>query len=237
MSYSHQRVVYPFGVVPRLVMVWLTTEALRREQRELRIDLSLNKFMDAIGVQKSAKNHRALIEQTDRLLQAPVKVTNTTANTWATANVADGGQLWWTPKDPEAEGLLPNEILLSESFYREIRAHSYPVNMDHLAVLRSRGTGGLAIDIYCWLAHRAAYLRKSSYVTWEQLAQQFGSQYKLQRQFKAEFIKALVKVIQVWPDFKVQEWEHGLVLQPSKTPVQPRRRAVATAGSRKPRPR
>jgi hypothetical protein len=86
-----------------------------------------------------------------------------------------------------------------------------------------RGSG-LAIDIYIWLAWRMFNLSASTIVSWDRLAQQFGADYKLVRQFKAHFIKQLQLVTIVYSQAKVQPTDAGLLLSPSPTPVEPRHR-------------
>ena len=68
-----------------------------------------------------------------------------------------------------------------------------------------------------------SYLRSSTLVPWNLLAVQFGSQYKLERQFKAELLKAVAKVKLVYPNVKVTPTDDGLLLSPSPTPISAKR--------------
>ncbi len=223
---SAPRAGYPFGVIPRLLMVWLTTQALRTGERELLLELTMNKFMEAIHLPKTGYNARALGEQLARLAGCTMTVGSYDPLFDVVANrkfsIANEWKLWWTPKDADHEGMLPNTVTLTEDFFYDIQHHALPVDMAHLAELRGKGGGGLPIDIYIWLSRRAHLAKRTGRVTWSQLADQFGSQYARERDFKVKFREALGKVVAVWPEFKVQEYEHGLLLSPSKTPVQPR---------------
>lgn len=135
--------------------------------------------------------------------------------------VSESTLLWTHPKG-ELGGHFESSIVLSDEYYQQLRHSAIPVDMNHLAALRGQGGGGLPIDIYCWLAHRMNYLNAPSRITWAQVAAQFGSQYAQSRQFLVEFVKALGKVLTVYPGFNIQEWEHGLLLKRSKTPIAPK---------------
>jgi hypothetical protein len=56
-------------------------------------------------------------------------------------------------------------------------------------------------------------------VPWAALAQQFGSDYALLRQFKAAFLGELKKVLAVYPEARVNDGPTGLLLTPSATSV------------------
>ena len=43
----------PFGNIPRLLLAWLSTEAVRTQSRELILGPSLTKFMKTLGVYNS----------------------------------------------------------------------------------------------------------------------------------------------------------------------------------------
>lgn len=41
---------FPYGTIPRLLMFWATTEAIRTKSRRLELGRSLNDFMRAVGL-------------------------------------------------------------------------------------------------------------------------------------------------------------------------------------------
>ena len=59
-------------------------------------------------------------------------------------------------------------------------------------------------------------------IPWAYLANQFGSQYKRERDFKARFLPALRQVLIAYPEAKVIVTDDGLILRPSRPPVKPR---------------
>lgn len=217
---------YPFGVVPRLLLTWMSTEAVRVSDRELSLGPSLAGFMRTIGMPHRGGDHVARIRtQVERLASAQLVVLDTRDNLRAgeSFTFADSWALWWTPKDGPNEMLWPSTITLSQRYYDSIKAAPVPVDLRALAALRTHGGGGLPIDIYTWLAHRMSYLRNSTLVPWALLSQQFGSQYAHLRQFRVELLKQLPKVLAVYPAAKVTPTTDGLLLSPSPTPISSRR--------------
>ncbi len=74
----------------------------------------------------------------------------------------------------------------------------------------------MALDIYCWLTYRMSYLRKPAEIPWPALEMQFGADYGRTIDFKVNFLKQLQAVLTVYPEAKVEEGNHGLLLKPSK---------------------
>ncbi len=217
---------YPFGVIPRLLLTWISTEVVRTGDRELTLGPSLASFMRNIGLEQTGG---ARVQRLQEQMQRLVKCTMTVEDSRPDCLVGEGFQfaeswaLWWTPKDGPTEMLWPSTITLSQRYYDSIKAAPIPVDLRALAALRTQGGGGLQLDMYTWLAHRMSYLSRSTLVPWSLLSQQFGSQYRLPRQFKAKFLAALPKVLAVYPDAKVKPAADGLLLSPSRTPISPRR--------------
>lgn len=215
---------YPFGVVPRLLLTWMATEVVRVRDRELALGPSLGSFLRELGMTRDGRSIARLRSQVQRLAKCVITVEDSRPNLLAGENFqfAESWQLWWTPRDGENEMLWPSTITLSETYYRSILAAPIPVDLRALAALRTHGGGGLPIDVYTWLAHRMSYLRRSTLVPWVLLAEQFGSQYTRLRAFRTELLKALPKVLAVYPKAKVTPTTDGLLLSPSPTPISAR---------------
>lgn len=215
---------FPYGVVPRLLLTWMATEAVRIRDPELALGPNLAAFMRALGLVRNGTTIQRLREQVQRLAHARLVVIDQLPDRTVTEGfqVAARTELWWTPRDGENEMLWPSTITLSETYYRSILAAPIPVDLRALAALRTHGGGGLPIDVYTWLAHRMSYLRRSTLVPWVLLAEQFGSQYTRLRDFRTELLKALPKVLAVYPKAKVTPTADGLLLSPSPTPISAR---------------
>ena len=116
--------LYPYGIVPRLLLTWMATETVRLGERELSLGPSLAAFMREIGfAQTGGARVRRLQEQVQRLASSSMVVTDGRANGMGgeSFTFADSWNLWWTPKDGPNEMLWPSTITLSEKYYQSIK--------------------------------------------------------------------------------------------------------------------
>ncbi len=222
----------PYGTVPRLLLAWLTTEAVRTRERELVLGESMSGFMRELGLVPTGGRWGSITrlkDQTTRLFASTVSAVYKDGEQTRLLNrsIADEATLWWHPKSPGQAGLWQSTVLLSEPFFREMVERPVPVDMRALKVLKR---SPLALDAYVWLTWRMSYLKQPTVVPWAALAAQFGSDYKVLRQFKAAFLVELRKVLAVYPDARVNEGEDGLMLTPSRTHVRKAHKALPDAG-------
>ena len=226
----------PYGVYPRLIMCWLTREALRRkhlpinEARTIPLGSSLSQFLREIGSTGASGGKTGNIGRVKTQLKALFStfisievrgVENDLAfeqidNTL----VAESSMLWWDPKHPDQLGLQESTVTLTEDFYRELTRSAVPLDNN---ILREVKRSPIAIDLYCWLTYRLSYHRGITVVTWDQLRQQFGAGYadtaQGKRDFKKRILAALGKILEVWPAATVTVAENGLMLRPGQPSV------------------
>ena len=207
----------PYGTVPRLLLAWLTTEAVRTKSRELELGDSLSGFMRELGLVPTGGRWGSigrLKDQARRLFSCTVSATYDDAAKHADMGyrLTDKSLLWWDAKDPGQAGLWQSTVTLSEAFFNEVVSRPIPVDMRALKALKR---SPLALDAYCWLTYRASYAKRPSVIPWAALALQFGSDYKVLRQFKAAFLAELRKVITVYGGVQVEATDEGLLVKPS----------------------
>lgn len=213
----------PYGTIPRLLLSWMTTEAVRTKSRELVLGDSLSGFMAELDMMATGGRWGSITRlkgQMTRLFASSVTCTYDDGQTWALQSVkpVDSALLWWSPKAPEQAALWKSVITLGEQFYKEIIERPVPIDMRALKALRK---SPLALDIYLWLSYRMFYLHSPISIPWAALQGQFGADYTRLRDFKAAFLRELKKVLVVYPEAKVAAVEIGaeggaLRLLPSK---------------------
>jgi hypothetical protein len=218
------RIGLPYGAIPRLLLSWITTEAVQTKHREIELGDSLSAFMRELDMVPTGGRWGSITrlkEQMKRLFASSVTLTYDDGQTWALESVkpVDSARLWWPPKEPEQATLWKSTVLLSQQFFDEITAHPVPIDMRALKALKK---SPMALDIYLWLTYRMFYLRKPTTIPWGVLAGQFGAGYAEPRQFKAAFLRELKKVQVVYPDAKLEDAPRGLMLLPSKPHVRGR---------------
>jgi hypothetical protein len=211
----------PFGSIPRLVLCWVTTEAVRTRSRTLVLGPSLSSFLRQLDMDRGGGprgNSTRVRNQLLRLFAASVScvwIDERSAREQG-FRIADGTDLWWDPKAPEAEALWASTVQLSERFYQTAVERPVPVDVRALRALRR---SPLAIDVYCWLTHRYSYLQRPTTVPWGLLRLQFGASYTREAAFRFNFRRALRDVLVEYPEAKLEDAAGGLRLLPSPTHV------------------
>ena len=224
---------FPFGVIPRLLLTWISTEAVRTKDPVLPLGDSLSDFMRQLGLVPTGGKVGTITrlrEQMRRLFKATIAVRYSEHDP-QTGIVRDAGRqsmiaaeydLWWSSRAPlnSQPTLLPSYLRLTSEFFEEVTTRPVPVSLDALRLLRG---SPLRLDIYSWLTYRMSYLRRPTKVAWDGLSLQFGSSHANTRQgrhnFRSDFERHLRYVLAVYPDAKVDVDSSGLLLRPSKTHV------------------
>lgn len=217
----------PYGSKPRLLVAYLTTEAVRKGDRDIILGDSLSDFMKDLGLQVTGGRWGSITglkQQMTRLFSSSVHCQWDTKDSTSIANmqVVSKAQLWWDPKNPEQTGLWESTVRLGEDFFSEVVANPVPIDLRAVKALKQ---SPMALDIYFWLTHRMSYLKKSyaRHIPWAALQMQFGSNYPTTaqgiRDFHKQFIGQLRKVQVVYPQAQVEDSAEGLILKPSPSHV------------------
>lgn len=196
----------PYGSIPRLVLAWITTEAVRTKSRELTLGKSLADFMRQLDIEPTGGKTGSITglrEQIKRLFSTTISCTYSDKDRDAGINMllVDKYDLWWHPKDPEQSGLWESSLTLSETFFKEVTTSPVVFYMEALKALRK---SPMALDIYMWLTYKNSYAKKPVVISWESLQAQFGAGYPATPQgkqdFKRKFKEALKKVGVAYPE-------------------------------------
>ena len=94
------------------------------------------------------------------------------------------------------------------------------------AAIRSLSDDSFGLDIYIWLAYRIRVLTGPTSMSWKALHGQFGAGYKHVFQFKPRFIDALKRATATYPEARVEVSQDGLILHPSRPPIDERPRPM-----------
>lgn len=211
----------PYGVIPRLLVSWVTSEAFRVRSPYLELGPSLSHFMRDLGLVPTGGRWGSvtrLREQMVRLFASSVTCIyddNQRTSIYGVKIVTES-QLWWDPKSPDQIPLWKSNLKLGLDFFNEIINNPVPIDMMALKALKR---SPMALDIYCWLTYRMSYLRKPVVIPWLALEMQFGADYTRILDFKFNFLKQLKAVLNVYPEAKVEKGEQGLLLKPSSPHV------------------
>ena len=104
----------PYGAYPRLILVWMTTEALRTGERKLELGRSLSSFMGQLGLQCTGGHWGTIPRfrgQMERLFGAAISTRwrrdqdGQSHTGGANLVLAEEFDLWWTPQKLPQAGL------------------------------------------------------------------------------------------------------------------------------------
>lgn len=218
---------YPSGVMPRLLLNWMSTEAVRSRSPELELGDSLREFMAKLNLKPTGGktgNIARLHTNMQRLFRARMSVHIDTGDRQqgADLSIASAWDLQWPThaENPGQRSLLPSVVRLAPDFFKQVIESPVPVNMDALIALRG---SAFRLDLYTWLTYRMSYLSAPTTLRWELLADQFGYQIGdsrfSKRQFKRDITAHLEKVLLVYREARVEVLDSGLKLSPSPTHV------------------
>ena len=216
----------PYGNLPRLLLAWVSTEAVQTQSREIVLGRSLAEFMRTLGVYSSGGRVQIrLRNQMRRLFSAHVQLVYEDEHGEArvSSSVADRTELWWNERKPDQSSLWDSKIELSEKFFKEIIQHPVPIDMNTLTALKRCSLG---LDLYLWLTYRTFSLRAPQQLTWRQLYRQFGadptksSDKETIKFFRRQALRELKKIKLAWPGLNYTTAPGVLILHPS-TPIIP----------------
>jgi hypothetical protein len=202
----------PYGTIPRILLIWMTSEACKKKSRDLELGKTLTEFLRRLDfpVTGGARGYlTALKKQMDALFTSTFHirydVSGSKQHGLAHENIVPVIHYicWDSPKSASEDqmNLFRNEITLSKEFYQDIIKQPVPVDMRAIKMLRK---SPLAIDVYEWLTLKNYSARRPVGIPWEALQLQFGASYpntpRGRRNFKMKFLMALASVGQVYPD-------------------------------------
>lgn len=210
----------PFGIVPRMLLTWVCTEAVQTGDRVLNLGSSLAGYLAQLGMHSSGGKRgdiTRLKHAMTTLFSSVISCHYDGAEKWALSNVLLADRVeWWQPQNQDEAGSWQSRLQLSEPFFKECIEHPIPLDM---RAMRALGQSPLALDIYVWMTHRMSYLSRRTIIPWISLQGQFGSNYAADEQgmrdFKRAFLRELKQVLVVYPEAKVSDSASGLVMHPS----------------------
>lgn len=229
---------YPYGSIPRLLLFWLTTEALRTKNRKIELGGSLAAFTRDVGLspdtgggkrgdQTRLKNQMKKLFRATISFEANYQDDKTVGTKWLDMQVAPKGELWWDFKSPNQSTLFDSWIELGEDFYNAIIAAPVPLDLRALKALKR---SPFALDLYAWSTYKTYALSKgkkqTQFIPWRAFVKQFGSDYSNVHNFKTKAKATFQKVQAVYPDLKIEHVQGGFVIKSSKpaVTVRPRKR-------------
>jgi hypothetical protein len=210
----------PYGSRARLICLYLQSEALRNNSREVELGKSLNAWLRRLGIPVGGKSYEAIREQAERISRCNISFEMERGDRAGLMrqDILDTS-IFVRSDDSGVRGRFVEKASLTQRFFEQLKKHPVPIEETAISALANNP---LAMDIYCWLAYRLRSLDKPTAISWRLLQPQFGASCTSFRDFKKNFKRPLALALSVYPDAKVDVEDFGLRLHPSRPPVSPK---------------
>ena len=221
----------PHGARARLILIYLQTQAVLTNNREVSLGRSMREWMGRMGLSVGGETATALREQARRIATCSMRFTWRLGESDGGGARGDGRPTMMTNEriiksglffqdaargDRRQENLFEDRVLLDADFFEQLRRHPVPLQDAAIQQLKDSST---ALDIYVWLTYRLHYLERRTPIGWKDLYQQFGAGYRHMWAWKPKFIAALAEAVAAYPEAHVDVEDTHIMLHPSPPPI------------------
>lgn len=214
----------PYGPMPRLVMAYLNTQALRSKSPEIDVGNSARGFLKQLGKESSGGKNGSYTNFRKQLMALSACSITLGFSTAEKAITYDGKPIQkfeaWIGNNDNQGALWPGVITFSQEYFTTLSEHAVPLD---LRAINELTTSALAMDIYAMLADRLHRISgRPVALHWHNLREQFGQEYtgeEADKNFKKKFLPALQRVLAVYPDAKVKKVTGGILMMSSPPPI------------------
>jgi hypothetical protein len=207
----------PYGSYARFILLFLQSEAIRTQSREIELGRSMRVWLGSMGLSIGGMTYKKVNEQARRISGCSLTFY---ADREGAQIKSRGGfvksELTMYNLAGDQQPLWQDRVLLDEDFYRALRDHPVPVSD---TALRAIGPRSMVIDVYIWLAYRLHALKKDIEVGWPALFAQFGAGFATIRRFRQHFLECLAIAMAAYPEALVTISERGLILRQSRPAI------------------
>lgn len=213
----------PSGTRPRLFLLWLCTELIRKEERHIPLGNSISGFLrDQLNIAVSGGPNGSLTRFRNEI--AKLAACNFKLGTFmdgmpGTVNISLVDSFYaWLSSEEVQPSFFDAHMVVKESFLESICAHGVPLD---LRAVRAMKTNALALDFYSFLSYRLhrVPLGQPLRLPWGMVMAQFAPEYTRRRNFKQKALEALTLVHQFYPQGRFTPTKDYLILHHSAPPV------------------
>lgn len=211
----------PYGPMPRLIMAYLNTQALRRKSPEIEVGNSASGFLKQLGKDATGGKTGSYTNFRKQIMALSACSMTLGFTTATTAITYDGKPIQQFEAWMGNQGALwPGVVTFSQEYYQTLADHAVPLDLRALNALTG---SALAMDLYTMLADRLHRISgRPVALYWRNLRDQFGHEYQgkdADKDFKKKFLLALRKVLAVYQQAKVKQVKGGVLMMPSPPPI------------------
>lgn len=210
----------PYGTIPRILLIWITGEAIKKNSREIILGESLSNFIKKLNLNSENGGLRSdfyrLKLQVQKLFSSRISFNYSHDKSFIFRNHFDVAESICMFSSNINKKKIIFRIILGENFFKQVIKKPVPIDLRAIIALKQ---SPLAIDLYIWLTYRVSYLKKVQFIKWFQLQNQFGSNYKRVRDLKKKIMNILIRIKLIYPNLKIDENMKGIIIYPSPSHV------------------
>jgi hypothetical protein len=213
----------PYGVMPRLILMYLNTYAIKHRTMEIPVQDSARAFIRALGLSDAGGKrgtYGRFRQQVNHLAACRMQLgyrSGSRVSTTAAQSPIEQFDAWLETSDDRQRVIWPGVMHLSRRYYESLLNASVPLDPVAIGALRQ---SSLDLDLYTWLAHRLHRVpTRGQLIRWQSLRSQFGGDYHDPKNFKKAFKASLGRVALVYPRAAFEVRKGALLLKRSPPPM------------------
>ncbi|WP_374213338.1 replication protein RepA [Crossiella sp. SN42] len=204
-----QPIGLPYGIYPRLLLIWLCTQVYRSGSLQIKFDSSFAEFARELrpGFRSSGGRNGSLTrlrDQRARLYGSSLSFCGFETNATVDARYLAG-------MTPVATENMDGSVTVASELLRQVQEYCVPLN---LRVLWALSRSPMCMDLYVWLAYFLSRRRHDITVTWDSLHKRFGAEFRDNHQgrfaFRKTFKEYLNQVLLACPDVRAEVYATGV---------------------------
>ncbi|MFC4243422.1 hypothetical protein ACFOYW_08555 [Gryllotalpicola reticulitermitis] len=194
---------YPWGTLPRLVLLWLAKQARETQSPVIDLGATPQDFIEALGSPDASTGD--ILWQAQRLFGASITLGDATVHgrkpMTVRLHVAKDFRFW----DGER-----GQVTLAEHLYQSIAEHPAPIDWE---AVKGGRLPAMAIDVYAWLNLRIRYheITAPERISWNRLSELFAHNLPMDA-FRPRFEDAVGHVAPLVPEVAVGITDAGATL-------------------------
>jgi hypothetical protein len=214
----------PYGTMPRLMLAWMNTFAVRFNTPEIPIGDSASDFLKLLGKDVTGGKTGSFTTFKKQVQALSACRLTLGFNTNGHAHTYEGKPIKhfdaWIGGSEGQKPFWPGTVTYSQEYYETLKGHAVPIDLRAFMSLKG---SALAMDIYTMLAQRLHRISGRPLILhWVSLKAQFGQEYigkNADKDFKDAFLPQLKKALSVYPKARVKQVTGGLMLMASPPPI------------------
>lgn len=214
----------PYGPTPRLILMYVMTQAIKMKSREIELASSFRDWLRSLGKKSFGGGERgqmSLVRQhLDRLMHCDwtIKWEGEGTDKGTPFAIEQISLMKRASGYEKEDGMSDLRMTLTQDFYDSLIDHPVPFNW---VAVKHMSSSAMALDLYTYLAHRLPRIgERPVHLSWQQLKVHFGTDVQSMTRFRQMIRQAWETfVAPAYPQAQVDFSGRIIVLSKSPPPI------------------